>query len=116
MEWLDLMGIAIEVSKMLGGASPEPDDRRNQNPDFLAGYAVGMTCDKKSELDPIADEWRDRGEPNGTDRLFKEWKRGYWAGVFHRIEGRSWSNAPADLPRTGEAEQPKALPIKAQRE
>jgi hypothetical protein len=26
------------------------------------------------------------------------------------------SNAPADLPRTGDAEQPKALPIKAQRE
>lgn len=25
------------------------------------------------------------------------------------------SNAPADLPRTGDAEQPKALPIKAQR-
>lgn len=25
-------------------------------------------------------------------------------------------NAPADLPRTGDAEQPKALPIKAQRE
>lgn len=85
-------GIANTINKFLGGASPEPDDCRNNNPDFLAGYAVGMTYDKKNGLHPITEEWRDRGEPNGTDRLFKEWKRGYWAGVFHRIEGRSWSN------------------------
>lgn len=90
-EILKRVRLAETIAKFLGGKSAELDHPDNQNADFLAGYAVGMTTDKSNEAhDCIAEEWRERGECSANDPSFREWKRGYWTATFHRLEGREW--------------------------
>lgn len=68
--------------------SASVDDPQNANADWRAGYAVGRYTDAES-MGAIAQEWSDRGEPNGKNNTaFVEWKIGFWAGRFTRLDER----------------------------
>lgn len=74
------------MSEVAYKRSADVNDPKNANPDWRAGYAVGYGEDIES-MTAIAREWSDRGEPNGkTDAAFIEWKIGFWAVRFTRID------------------------------
>ncbi len=74
------------MMKMAYGRTPDVADPQNANPNWRAGYAVGRFTDDES-LQAIATEWLERGKPSGeSDSRFAEWKIGFWAGRFSRIE------------------------------
>lgn len=67
-----------------GSADPEHPDNNSQ--DWQDGYVVGLlrgNADNSGKHD-IPTEYQRRGCPEDEDGLasFKEWKRGYWAGVL----------------------------------
>lgn len=72
-------------SEMAYNRSPNVDDPKNANKDWRAGYAVGRYSDTDT-TDAIAEEWHDRGQPDGKEPSFAEWKIGYWAGRFTQID------------------------------
>lgn len=78
--------LAEQLSQVAYKRSPDVNDPKNQNADWRAGYAVGYGEDIES-MTAIAREWEDRGRPNGkTCQCFIEWKIGFWAGRFTRID------------------------------
>ena len=77
------------MSEVAYKRSADVNDPKNSNPDWRAGYGVGYGEDIES-MTAIAREWEDRGQPSGkTDGPFIEWKIGFWAGRFTRIDERS---------------------------
>jgi len=64
-----------------------PESPENQNDDFQAGYAVGLTYDSSTETfpndDPRTTEWKRRNRVD--DESFRTWKRGYSAGCFAAV-------------------------------
>lgn len=82
-----MKSIAEQIAQAAYGRSANVNDPKNANTDWRAGYAVGYDGTAES-LDVIAQEWRDRGEPDATEAGFAEWKIGYWAGRFARIGAR----------------------------
>lgn len=84
------MSIAESMTRFLGGVSAEPEQNAG-NKDFLDGYALGMTDQYHGGFEPITEEWIKRGKPVISTKPFKEWKRGYWAARFHKIEGRTFA-------------------------
>lgn len=89
------------LSRVAYQRSPDVNDPKNANADWRAGYAVGYGEDIES-MTAIAREWGDRGQPNGkTDQPFIEWKIGFWAGRFTRIdEQRAAAATKPTPPRT----------------
>lgn len=78
--------IAETLSKVAYKRSPDVNDPKSANPDWRAGYAAGYG-DATESMTAITREWLDRGRPNGkTDQPFIEWKIGFWAGRFTRID------------------------------
>ena len=57
----------------------------NCNKDWRAGYAVGCYTDEES-IKAMRDEWTDRGEPSVKNPSWQEWKIGFWAGRYTRIQ------------------------------
>lgn len=88
--------ISAIVWKRASGDPTHPENASDA--DWQAGYLVGCHTERES-MDDITSEWRIRGNPgNGTMepaeveavRLFRNWKAGYWAGVFaHLGENRT---------------------------
>lgn len=82
------MNFAEQMSKVAYKRSADVNDPKNANNDWRAGYAVGYGEDIES-MTAIAREWEDRGRPSGkTDQPFIEWKIGFWAGRFTRLDER----------------------------
>lgn len=72
-----------------GGKSDDPNAPENrENSDFLDGYAEGINRQFESKSrDPIADKYREIGEPEVLPDSFKEWKRGYNAASLRAAAG-----------------------------
>jgi hypothetical protein len=80
--------LAEQISQMCYGRSASPDDPANSSTGWRSGYAAGFDTSVES-MEAIAQEWRDRGRPNGkTDASFCEWKKGFWAGRFAGIAAK----------------------------
>lgn len=85
--------LADAIAKVTyGGLPTDPADPHNQNDDFQQGYVVGAERDLKKDregegFDSIQWEYVARLCPEHGPELdsFKEWKRGYWAGVFRNV-------------------------------
>lgn len=69
----------------LYGKTDKVNAAENDNPDFLAGFDIGMSEDSKS-TDAITREWVGRGQPESGEALekFREWKRGFWAATMQK--------------------------------
>jgi hypothetical protein len=83
--------IVAAMSKVYGEPY-EPDDPRNQEPDFQLGYVRGLQGEQGEWCQGITDEWIRRGKPETADASFKNWKRGYWAGRLTAIARRETTN------------------------
>ncbi len=82
------------MSRVAYGRSGDVNDPKNANADWRAGYAEGRYADNES-FGAISQEWRERGQPNGKkDNAFLEWKIGFWAGRFARIDDGKKSKQP----------------------
>lgn len=69
--------------------SADPNAPENQSQDFKDGFATGFIEDKKrGQESAITVEYKRRGEV--ADESFKEWKRGYWAGIFTAIQQKQF--------------------------
>ena len=83
--------LSAKIAQWAYGKSDKLNAPCNQNEHFRAGYAVGSTkgraCSKTS-VSLISEEWERIGCPDTLPDSFKEWKRGYWAGVFQTINLR----------------------------
>ena len=79
-----------QMSQSLYGKSADPAAPENKdNAEFQAGWEKGQTphapCGMATiELERVRRVFPLIGEPEWD--LFEEWKRGYWAGLFTRLE------------------------------
>lgn len=83
------MGLAQVIADVsYGGKSVDPSADENSTIDFQDGFAVGYEQCVQDDIasHPITVEYTRRGFTDQVDASFKEWKRGYWAGCFTRIE------------------------------
>lgn len=80
------MNLAETLSQFSYGKSADPAAPENQNKDWRDGFAEGLAPQSR---DPITAKWLELGEPDPLTLAFKEWKRGYWAGVFSREPKKS---------------------------
>lgn len=84
---------AHQMSKVAYQRSADVNDPKNANADWRAGYAEGRYTDTES-MAAITQEWSDRGEPNPkTNHAFTEWKIGFWAGRFTKIDDKRAASA-----------------------
>jgi hypothetical protein len=83
--------VAEIVSRQCYGKSARLDAPENKdNKEFHAGYLLGgqAKCDQTGWWQ-IDHEYVRRGLPHHESeegKAFEEWKRGYWAGLFTRLE------------------------------
>lgn len=77
------MNLAETLAQCAYGKSAAVDAPENQSKDWKDGYAEGTA--PQSE-DPIRTKWVEIGQPSYLPESFEEWKRGYWAGVFTRLQ------------------------------
>jgi hypothetical protein len=81
------MNFADRMAEMAYGRTADVHDPKNSNRHWRAGYAVGLTDKDSSEA--INEEWEDQNRPNGADGSpFAEWKIGFWAARFTKIDQR----------------------------
>jgi hypothetical protein len=66
------------VSKALTGKSQMLGASENQNTDYRAGYAVGMTASGDAGCQEWVDAWLEYGELDCEE--WQSWKRGFHAG------------------------------------
>ncbi len=76
--------IAESLHRAMYGKTGNVNAAENDNPEFQAGYAVGMKADAGREL--IEPEFIRRGRVYSDG--FHEWKRGMWAGVMQRTTAK----------------------------
>lgn len=82
------MSLSEIMAQVAYKRSADVNATENANKDWRAGYAVGFDGNEES-MAAIEQEWLDRGKPCCADGTpFTEWKIGFWAGRFTRIDER----------------------------
>lgn len=79
------MDLAETISRASYNTSASPDAPENQDRDWRDGYAEGVA---PQSADPMQAKWVEIGSPENPPPSWKTWKRGYWAGVFTRLQKR----------------------------
>jgi hypothetical protein len=78
--------IAALIHRTLYDKSDKANAQENRNSQFQAGYEHGIS-ENEGGTDLIAAEYERRNEP-GVETvefaLFREWKRGFWAGRMQK--------------------------------
>lgn len=78
------------IANLTYDKSANPEHVDNDSQDFQDGYIAGSLVDINDTSDehPINKEYRRRACPKDNEGLakFKEWKRGYWAGIFRYLD------------------------------
>ena len=70
------------------GKSDRANATENQSEGFRRGYAAAINRGPGTEsMDAISQEYNRVGCPEPLTKDFKDWKRGWWAGVFQTING-----------------------------
>ena len=79
--------IEEKIHRAIYKSSPDPDAPENQNPDWLDGYAEGLTCgdyDLSDVDNPITQSWIKYGKPKRIVGKLREWRKGFWAAQMHQ--------------------------------
>ena len=80
------MSLSEMMARVAYNRSGDVGAAENANKDWRDGYAVGYDGNEES-MSAIEQEWLDRGRPSCADGApFTEWKIGFWAGRFQRID------------------------------
>lgn len=79
--------IAEKIHRAMYKSSPDPDAPENNNPDWLDGYAEGLTCGEYEIGDPnspMLRSWIAYGKPERVEGKLREWRKGFWAAQIQR--------------------------------